>query len=152
VNATFNRIRAMYYWPRLKRDVRNHVNRCNACLRSKPSTQLVPGLMGSRKEISQPFEVISCDILGPLIRSEKGYKYLLVSVDYFSKFVFLRPIRADNADCVCDHLQGNVVRCKSQIYTGPTDTCSIPLMMICDHSNSGAKRLLPPVATLKVGG
>jgi len=25
-------------------------------------------------------------------------------------------------------------------------------MMICDHSNSGAKRLLPPVATLKAGG
>ena len=48
--------------------------------------------------------------------------------------------------------QGNVVRCKSQICTGPTDTCSTTPMMICDHSNSGAKRLLPPVATLKVGG
>ena len=48
---------------------------------------------------------------------------------------------------------GNVVRCKSQICSRPTETCSIPLMMIfCDHSNSGAKRLLPPVATLKVVG
>jgi len=49
-------------------------------------------------------------------------------------------------------LQGNVVRCKSQICTGPTDTCCTTPMMICDHSNSGAKRQLPPVATLKVGG
>jgi len=49
-------------------------------------------------------------------------------------------------------LTGNVVRCKSQICTRPTDACSTTPMMICDHSNSGAKRLLPPVATLKVRG
>jgi len=108
VSATFNRVRSLYYWPGMQKEVRSYVNRCQTCLRSKTTNLKPAGLMGIRKEVTQPFEVISCDLLGPLPRSTQGNRSLLVITCYFSKFVVVRPLKKDTAKNVIAVMKNDV--------------------------------------------
>lgn len=50
------------------------------------------GLLGSEKIAKVLFQVISVDIMGPFPRSPKGFTYLLVVTDWFTKYKILSPM------------------------------------------------------------
>src|SRR6185369_12222247 len=84
INATYEKIREKYYWKNMKRDVEEYVKSCWECqMRGKPSGK---NELHSIK-IGEPFEVIGIDIVGPLNETEKGNKYIVVAIDYFTKWV-----------------------------------------------------------------
>lgn len=43
--------------------------------------------------ISQPFEVIGLDHVGPFPETPEGFAYILVMVDYFLRYSWLVPCR-----------------------------------------------------------
>lgn len=102
---TFNRLRQTCYWPGMKTAVKNYVERCHTCLSTKKDRRRPPGLMGSQRIVSEPTEVVSTDLVGPLPRSKSGHTYLSVITDAFSKYVWLRPLRVGKAKNVCKHLR-----------------------------------------------
>nr|GEW38449.1 reverse transcriptase domain-containing protein [Tanacetum cinerariifolium] len=74
-----------FYWPSIFKDAKDYVMRCNACQRS--------GNISSRSEMPQNniqvcdvFDIWGLDFMGPFSNS-KGNKYILVAVDYVSKWV-----------------------------------------------------------------
>ncbi|GLV46477.1 hypothetical protein CBL_20807 [Carabus blaptoides fortunei] len=81
-----------------------------------------PGRMGSRPRVFRPFQLISTDIVGPLARSSKGYKYILVVADYYSKFVLTYPMRSATAQAVSKHIEDDVF-----LLFG------VPQYLICDN-------------------
>ena len=56
--------------------------------------------MGTSRQISESFEAISTDLIGPLPRSRNGNTYILVTVDLLSKYVILHPLRRATAETV----------------------------------------------------
>lgn len=94
VFKTYSRIRNQYYWPKLKYDVFNYVRVCKTCGAFKTERKLPAGLMGSRPKITQPWQLISLDFIGPFPRSSTGYTQVLVVTDYFSKYVLTFPVRS----------------------------------------------------------
>lgn len=92
ISKTFARISELYYWPRLRQEVYRYVRKCEICQAQKSPNQARPGLMGSYKNINFPFQLISMDLLGPLPRSRNGNQFLLVVVDWFTKFVLVQPL------------------------------------------------------------
>jgi transposase InsO family protein len=91
---TFERIRLRYYWPRMAQEIRRYVAGCEVCKSAKPMTTCSTPPLGRPKLADVPWQLISVDYLGPLPRSKKGNTFLLVVVDWFSKFVILQPFRA----------------------------------------------------------
>lgn len=108
VFKTFGKVSQHYYWPKMKADVARYVNGCKTCISYKSVQKPPAGLMGTRPKISKPFELISCDILGPLPRSTRGYTHVLVVCCYFSKFVLTFPLRSATAKQVCRHIEEDV--------------------------------------------
>lgn len=106
---TLNRIKELYYWPKMRYTVKKYVNNCNVCSAQKHSQKARPGYMGKAKEISFPWEVISVDIMGPMPRSKRGNTYLLVVSDYFSKYVLLHPMRNATANVVCKFIEEETI-------------------------------------------
>lgn len=93
VKKTINRTRQRYYWPSLIKDTKEYVRKCEICAKHKP-TQLPPtGLMGKHKNVTEPLQIISMDLMGPFPRSKAGNTMLLVIACWFSKFVFLFPLK-----------------------------------------------------------
>lgn len=122
INKTVKRIALRYYWPKLLKEVKNYIRSCDTCLANKSTNQARPGLMGQPKKVHRPFETLSVDLHGPLPRSKKGNVYVMVVADYFSKYVFLFPIRKATASTIIQKLEENVL-----LVHG------VPRTVICDN-------------------
>lgn len=105
---TFNRIRLLYYWPRMRDEISDYINSCHTCIEFKAKNTAPAGLMGDRRVVSAPMEVLSCDLMGPLPRSANENTHLVVTTCMFSKYVWARPLRKDTAAAVARHLEEDV--------------------------------------------
>ncbi|KAE8747036.1 hypothetical protein FOCC_FOCC006291 [Frankliniella occidentalis] len=119
---TFERLRRTAYWPGMRDEVKDYVARCQDCQQVKKDRRKPPGLMGTGRVVSAPFEAISTDLVGPLPRSRQGYTYLSVITDLFSKYVLIRPLRTATAKNVAKHLKESVF-----LVHGA------PKLMLCDN-------------------
>uniref|UniRef100_A0A3B3I8A6 Integrase catalytic domain-containing protein n=1 Tax=Oryzias latipes TaxID=8090 RepID=A0A3B3I8A6_ORYLA len=65
---------------------------CSTCQQYKPSNQKPAGFLQST-QVEEPGFMLGLDFMGPFPRSRKGNCYLLVVVDYYTKWVELFPLR-----------------------------------------------------------
>lgn len=105
---TISRTRQHYYWPSLIQDVKNYVRQCEVCARHKVAQLPPSGLMGRHRDVSEPFQVISMDLMGPFPRSKQGNTMLLVVSCWFSKFCLLFPLRNGKAGNICKIIEEDV--------------------------------------------
>nr|GFA80728.1 reverse transcriptase domain-containing protein [Tanacetum cinerariifolium] len=92
-----------FYWPTIYRDAQDLVKTCDVCQRQ--------GKISQRDEIPQNsiqiceiFNVWGIDFIGPFL-SSKGNKYILVAVDYLSKWVEAKALPTNDAQVVCKFLK-----------------------------------------------
>ena len=87
----YTSLRRRYYWPRMAVDCYETVAACRKCseeriLLQKKASKLMPF------PANAPLEDIAMDLLGPLQKTPRGNKYLLVIVDRFTKLVRAVPM------------------------------------------------------------
>ncbi|GJU82268.1 reverse transcriptase domain-containing protein [Tanacetum coccineum] len=99
---------AGFYWPNIFRDAKDYVMKCDACLKS--------GNISSQNEIPQNniqvcevFDVWGLDFMGPF-PDLRGNKYILVVVDYISKWVEAQALPTNDARVVVKFLKGLFTR------------------------------------------
>src|SRR6266516_4610119 len=79
----FNKIKFQYYWPQMYEDIRAYVQTCDSCQRrgkSKRSEPLHP------ISVHDPFFRIGIDIVGPLPRTKQDNRYIVIAMDYLTKW------------------------------------------------------------------
>lgn len=96
-----------YYWPGIGKDVEKYVKNCVICKQIKHKNTKPFGLMGKFKDAKRPFQMISLDLMGPLPRSSKQNSFLLVILDWFTKFPMLFPLKKATASKIADILEKN---------------------------------------------
>ncbi|XP_057803385.1 uncharacterized protein LOC131018688 [Salvia miltiorrhiza] len=79
-------IRAGFYWPNVNKDAREFVRKCKACQRHAGRIN-VPGETMGVMYAACPFDKWGIDIVGKLPTAPGGKCFLIVAVDYFSKWV-----------------------------------------------------------------
>ncbi|XP_065623880.1 uncharacterized protein LOC112029605 [Quercus suber] len=84
-------IRAGYYWPNIQADAKAYVKVCDQCQRfsnipRQPSKYLTPMMA------PWPFAQWGLDILGPFLIGTRQTKFLVVGIDYFTKWVEAEPL------------------------------------------------------------
>jgi hypothetical protein len=82
---TYSKIARLYYWPGMSADIRKHVQQCDACQRTKTTTQPSSGLLEPLPISQRPWQSIGIDYLGPLPKSENGKDMILVVIDRLTK-------------------------------------------------------------------
>lgn len=108
IKKTIARVREKYFWPFLVKEVTKYVKDCERCKCTKFPTQISKPLMGKPKSADYPWEMISMDFIGPLVRSRKGNIFLFVVVDFVSKYVLLKPMRTGKTPAVVKYLEEEV--------------------------------------------
>ena len=74
-----------FWWPNIGHDLRNHVDSCETCQKSKD----IPKKIGFYRSVplgENPWERVGINILGPLKMSKKGNSYVVVLTDYFTRW------------------------------------------------------------------
>ncbi|XP_029112112.1 uncharacterized protein LOC114911879 [Scleropages formosus] len=96
ITKTLGRLQRRVYWPGMRGDVKRYVQSCVTCQLSKPANQK-PGGYLKPVVATYPWEFAGVDFMGPLPRSGRGNEYILVFIDYFTKWVEICPVREATA-------------------------------------------------------
>jgi len=83
VDKTYAKITVRYYFSRMWRYLRVHIEMCPECALYKKSRGRQAGMLHPTSPGERPFETINIDYLGPFAKSTKGNSYILVLVRYW---------------------------------------------------------------------
>ena len=109
IARTIAKTRLKYYWEHMYSDVVNWIESCVVCIQRKRPHNPVRAHV-TAMPIGSPFERISTDILGPLpVCTGTKNKYVLVFVDYFTKYVELIPVPNITAQTVANEFLKNII-------------------------------------------
>ncbi|KAI3772812.1 hypothetical protein L6452_04006 [Arctium lappa] len=121
-----------FYWPTLFKDSHNFVQRCNECQRSGSISQKNEMPLNGILEV-ELFDVWGIDFMGPFPPSN-NCQYILVAVDYVSKWVEAMACVSNDAKTVVKFLQ-------KQIFT----RFGTPRALISDEGTHFINNLLSKV-------
>ncbi|XP_069045871.1 uncharacterized protein [Lepisosteus oculatus] len=103
VKKTSERLLSRFFWPGIYKAIEKYCRECPECQKSAPQpyyrNPLIPLPI-----IETPFERIGMDLVGPLIRTTKGHQYILVIVDYATRYPEAIPLRAATAKNIAREL------------------------------------------------
>lgn len=107
IQKTLQKVKQQFYWIDCSRDVENFCQCCTICQarngpRRKQRSRLQP------YDVGAPFERVAIDLLGPLPTTERGNRYILVLMDYFTKWPEAAAIPNQTAETVAEALVEHV--------------------------------------------
>ncbi|KAM1557152.1 hypothetical protein ACFX10_040615 [Malus domestica] len=104
--TTFKVLECGFYWPTLFKDARTFCLTCDRCQRT--------GNIGQKDQMPQVpifvveiFDVWAIDFMGPF-PSSFGFTYILLAVDYVSKWVEAKATRTNDSKVVADFVKTNI--------------------------------------------
>ena len=114
-------MRASYFWPTMQQDVVDFVKKCDNCQRYG-NVQRVPGEKMAAITSPWPFVQWGIDIMGALPQGKKQAKFLLVAINYFTKWVEVEALAM-------------IIEAKVRSFVWKNIVCrfEIPQMIILDN-------------------
>ncbi|GKA75780.1 reverse transcriptase domain-containing protein [Tanacetum coccineum] len=97
-----------FYWPTIYRDAHDLVTRCDTCQRQGKISQR-DEMPQNSIQVCEIFDVWGIDFMGSF-SSSRGNKYILVAVDYLSKWVEAKALPTNDARVVCKFLKSLFAR------------------------------------------
>nr|GEV19190.1 reverse transcriptase domain-containing protein [Tanacetum cinerariifolium] len=97
-----------FYWPTIYRDAHDLVTRCDACQRQGKISQR-DEMPQNAIQVCEIFDVWGIDVIGPFL-SSRGNKYILVAIDYLSKWVEVKALPTNDARVVIKFLKSLFAR------------------------------------------
>nr|GEW25018.1 reverse transcriptase domain-containing protein [Tanacetum cinerariifolium] len=97
-----------FYWPTIYRDAQDLVKNYDVFQRQGKISQRDEMLQNSI-QVCENFDVSGIDFMGPF-PSSRGNKYILVAVDYLSKWVEAKALPTNDARVVCNFLKNLFAR------------------------------------------
>ena len=92
-----------FTWPGISIDVKNYIMSCDTCKKFNKNTHK-QALYHSRPVISEPYDEIALDIIGPLPRSKKGYRFALTAICMASRWPEVYSLNNTEAESIVNAL------------------------------------------------
>ena len=106
IENTFYKISQKYYWPGMYKTIKNYIKACDICQhkgRLQKNNQLNPIL------VTRSFEKIGIDLVGPLPITTNGNRYIVVAIDYLTKWAEARAIPDSSAQAIVPFLHEDII-------------------------------------------
>ncbi|GJV51448.1 reverse transcriptase domain-containing protein [Tanacetum coccineum] len=97
-----------FFWPTIYRDAHIMIKSCDTCQRQGKISQR-DEMLQNAIQVCEIFDVWGIDFMGPF-PSSRGNKYILVAVDYLSKWVEAKALPTNDARVVVKFLKSLFVR------------------------------------------
>ncbi|GKA47998.1 reverse transcriptase domain-containing protein [Tanacetum coccineum] len=97
-----------FFWPTIYKDAHEFVKNCDSCQRQGKTSQR-DEMPQNSIQVCEIFDIWGIDFMGPF-PSSRGNKYILVAVDYLSKWVEAKALPTNDARVVCKFLKSLFAR------------------------------------------
>ena len=92
-----------FTWPKMATDISDHILACIKCKQfNKTAHKQAP--YHTRPVISEPYQEITLDIIGPMPRSKQGYRFALTAICMVSRWPEVYPLKNTEAESVANAL------------------------------------------------
>src|SRR2546429_7126046 len=105
-DATYNKISTRFWWKGMYKDIEEYIKTCDSCQRRGNKGGI--GYLNPIK-VGKPFERIGIDFVGPLEKTKKGNKYILVVTDYLTKWPEAKPMKDATAENVVKFIYEGII-------------------------------------------
>ncbi|XP_072048962.1 LOW QUALITY PROTEIN: uncharacterized protein [Amphiura filiformis] len=104
-SKTKDKVLSYFYWPGVQSDIRRFCHSCDICQRTVPKGRVTKVPLGDMPVIDTPFDRVAIDLVGPIHPcSERGHRYILVLVDYATRYPEAAPLKSIEAERVAEEL------------------------------------------------
>ena len=90
-HKVLHKVRSHCYWPKMRQDITHYIRTCPTCQSIKTQPPKVGKLCPIT--VTQPFELVGWDLVGPFPISTQGNKYILVITEYLTRCAKLNLFR-----------------------------------------------------------
>ena len=104
--GTYQRIAVRYWWNGMGTDIKNFVKTCDTCQKTGGRTTQQPLYP---IKVGQPFDRLVIDLVGPCKITTKQNKYIVVAINYFTKWPEARAIPDKKASTVATFIYEDVI-------------------------------------------
>jgi transposase InsO family protein len=136
IARTIAAIKGKYWWESLSKEVTEYTNACEAYAKRKTRNRIVTPL-GESIEANEFSDVVSLDVVRPLLVTENGNRYLLTFVDHFTRFCEAIPIATKETEVIAREF---VVRINTQF--------GVPKKLLTDRGAAFTSALIKEVCKL----
>ncbi len=105
-DATYNKINTRFWWKGMYKDIEEYIKTCDSCQRR--GNKGGSGCLNPIK-VGKPFERIGIDFVGPLEKTRKGNKYILVATDYLTKWPEAKAMKEATAENVIEFIYKRII-------------------------------------------
>lgn len=117
-----------YWFSRMREYVQNYISCCIRCLYNKRVSGRKESYLHHIPKDPEPMKVVHIDHLGPFPQSRRKNCYLIVIVDTFTKFTFLRPAKSTKTEFV--------IQCLKDLFA----VFGAPKMIISDQGSASTSK------------
>ena len=104
VKKTESLINKNYFIPKISKRIEEYIGSCVPCILGNRKQGRQEGLLNPISKGNVPLDTYHLDHCGPFESTKKNYKYLLLMIDAFSKFVWIFLTKTLNTKEVVDKL------------------------------------------------
>ena len=109
-NKTMAKISSLCYWPNLHKDVAQYISTCECCQRvNTTKLQKVNEELHSISIPMKPMAQVGIDLMRP--KPSKGYNYVIMAIDYFTKYVEMGALKDKSAESIAIWIYENIFYC-----------------------------------------
>ncbi|CAF1613983.1 unnamed protein product [Rotaria magnacalcarata] len=105
---TLYRLSSRVYWKTIRKDVIQYIRSCHLCQQYKYDNRTLTASL-QMHIVHEPWHTIGVDIMGPFPVTQRQKQYLLVVVDYFTRWVELFPLRTTISSHIADILVDEII-------------------------------------------
>jgi hypothetical protein len=106
INKTLNKVQQRFYWLYARSSIEKWCRECDICAASHGPRTRNRGQM-HQCNVGVSFERLAIDVAGPYALSNQGNRYLLIAMDYFTKWLEAYAIPNQEASTVAEALVTN---------------------------------------------
>ena len=106
---TYIKVRDRFFWKHIERTVRKYVSNCTSCQRWKADVGLPKGNLQSIEYPSEPFSLVGIDILGSLSVTSRRKKYIIVLIDFCTRYIEAESLAHIRSDAIADWFINKIV-------------------------------------------
>lgn len=105
VDATTSFLRVRERWKGLKDDVKTFIRKCEICRKFREKQPKIK----QRVILKEPSFMLGIDMIGPLPRSERGNKYIVVATDHLTRWCETKALKSKNASEIARFLYTEIL-------------------------------------------
>src|SRR3569832_2706952 len=108
-HKTLQNIKQKYYWDKMSHLIKTYCKFCDKCQRNDTTTHPVKANLFPMTDIRGPFDKICIDCMVPLTLTQNRNSFILVFVDYFTKYTEAITLKYITAQTVADSFVNTIV-------------------------------------------